>query len=280
MIELSMPLSTFYENSFLQASTDQQDRCAKESKANLMKLPREVQHVVNLLGQLLFVSDAFASCLWGCHGREHVIENLVGRAVSNTRASFRLIEFGHYDEALALIRNLSELGNLVWLFYMDSSHIRLWLDLPEKERRKKYSAVGVRLELESVGASIPHDQNDYANLCETAVHPNPNARPQSHNSNAIPTTGGFYQESGYTECIRKLAWTFSSVVGPAAKLAIIPRDKAEVIVNLSASVARAMAAIPEDTAETSNSSRRLLEVTQYVDGFRRKKCGPSSLDTP
>jgi hypothetical protein len=274
-----MPATTSDESDFLHASADQQDRCAKESKENLLKLPQEIQKVVNLMGHLMLVSDAFASCFWGCHGKEHAIENLVGRAVSNARAAFRLIEFGHYDEALALIRNLAELGNLVWLFYTDSMHIRLWLDLPEKKRRNEYSAVAVRTKLESTSALVPHDQNDYRDLCETGVHPNPLTRPQSHNTNAIPTTGGFYQESGYRDCVCKLAWTFSSVVGPAAKLANLRIDKAELIVHLSSSLVRVIEAVPPETQDISNSSQHLLELTQFIDKVVRKKSGPCSSDT-
>ena len=62
-----------------------------------------------------------------CHGKAHVIENLVGRAESNSRAAFRLIEFGQYDEALSLTRNVAEIADLIWLFYVDQTQIRVAL---------------------------------------------------------------------------------------------------------------------------------------------------------
>lgn len=64
----------------------------------------------------------------------HIVEYLVGRAVSNARAAWRLIEFGHYDEALALTRGICEIGNLLWLFFVEPAELRRWLDSSDLER--------------------------------------------------------------------------------------------------------------------------------------------------
>jgi hypothetical protein len=71
------------------------------------------------LGTVLSLLYRMACCHWGCHGREHVFEYLAGRTCTSAQSSFRLIGFGYYDEALALSRNISEIGNLVHLFFTE-----------------------------------------------------------------------------------------------------------------------------------------------------------------
>lgn len=223
------------------------------------------------MGAVLYLTDGLASCLWGCHGKEHVIENMVGRAESNSRAAFRLIEFGQYDEALSLIRNIAEIANLIWLFYVDPIHIRAWLDLPEKEREKQYSPIKVRLKLESQGSVVPHDEDSYRELCRAAVHPDPRVRPQAHNKNGIPTTGGYFQERAYIDCITRLAWSLASVAGPAAKLAIVSQEIAAMIVVEVASLIDAVTAVPAYAEEVSGSSKRLQDFSALIDETVRKK---------
>lgn len=162
---------------FHTVSARQQDECAVKSRGQLGRLTQAVQNTYENLGTLPSLLDRLASCFWGCHGKEHVLEYLVGRSVSSSRAAIRLIEFGHYDEALALTRGLAEIGNLMWLFYVKPEELRTWIDLPEQERRSRYCPPGVRKAIEGAGSVIPHDQFDYAWLCEIAVHPTPKTHP-------------------------------------------------------------------------------------------------------
>ncbi len=208
---------------FLRQSAAQQDNCAAKSDHHLAQLPQELTRIIEALGNLMSLADKFASCFWGCHGKEHCFEDLVARAVSGARAAFRLIEFGQYDEALALLRTLAEIGNLMWLFYNDQGHIRLWIDSPEG-RKREYTPVKVRLKLEALSVPIPHDKDEYAELCDIGIHPNPNFRPNARNAHRIPTVGGFYQESQYIDCICKLSLALAKVAGPAAKVAILRGD--------------------------------------------------------
>jgi hypothetical protein len=221
---------------FLLTSAWQQNQCEIESQKKLKLLSGQIQAVYENLGILLLLLDRFASCFWGCHSREHVIEFLVGRTVSCSRAALRLIEFGHYDEAMALIRNIMEIGNLIWLFFVDPSHIRSWLDASERERRKRYSALEVRKTLERLEAMIPHEQMEYSWASGAGVHPSPKG-PQSHNSYEVPTAGGVYQERGYAICLIKLARATATVGGPAAKIAELDRARAEEIVEAAAHLA-------------------------------------------
>ena len=90
----------------------------------------------------------------------------------------------------------------------------------------------------------------------------------------IPTLGGFYQQTGYVDCFTKLGWTISSVLGPAAKLALLPRDAAEAIVETTIRLAERIASLPEPIREVSSSSERLPKLTQFVDAAVRKKIQP------
>src|SRR5262245_7319979 len=97
-------------SAFLDVSARHQDDCASQSRNQIQHLTKSVRQTYENLGTLLSLLDRMASCFWGCHGKEHVFEDLVGRAVSASLAALRLIEFGHYDEALALIRGIAEIG--------------------------------------------------------------------------------------------------------------------------------------------------------------------------
>jgi hypothetical protein len=185
-----------------------------------------------------------------------------------------LIEFGHYDEALALTRGIAEIGNLMWLFYIKPEELRPWIDLPETGRRSRYCPPGVRKAIEAAGSVVPHDQSDYAWLCGFAVHPTPKIRPQAHNPHNIPTLGGVYQERGQIECLARLAWALASVGGPAAKTALIERSRAEAIVEASIRVAEDVPG-PADRTDLSGSSEEILAKTKWLDRFLRKKGGAS-----
>jgi hypothetical protein len=260
---------------FLQVSARHQDRCAAQSSRYLARLGIEVRETYDNLGTLLSLLDRFASCFWGCHGKEHVIEYLVGRSVSCARAALRLIEFGHYDEALALVRSIAEIGNLIWLFFIKTTAIRDWLDLPEKERRSRYSPAAVRKAIEQVGSVVPHQQADYAWLCEVAVHPNPQTTPQSHNIHGVPTLGGVYQERGHIACLTQLAWAVASVGGPAAKLALLERSHAETIVEAAIRVVEGLP-VSDGAPEVTGSSEQILQQTRWLGQNLRAKGGPSS----
>jgi|SRR5882724_5247517 len=255
---------------FLRISAHHQDMCAAESRRHFERLGAEIRNTYENLGTLLSLLDRFASCFWGCHGKEHVIEYLVGRSVSYAIAALRLIEFGHYDEALALTRTIAENGNLTWLFYIQASAIRDWLDLPEKKRRSRYAPAAVRKAIERAGSVVPHQQVEYAWLCETAVHPSPQTTPQSHNTRGIPTLGGVYQERGQIVCLARLAWAVASVGGPAAKLGLLERTHAESIVDAAIHVLEGLPP-SDDAAEVTGSSDKILQKTEWLDRTLRKK---------
>lgn len=179
------------------------------------------------LGTVLSLLYRTASCFWGCHGKEHVFEYLAGRTCTSAHSAYRLIGFGYYDEALSLSRSISEIGNLVQLFFVDNSHLRSWLDLADDERRRAYGPVNVRKTLETLGTVVPTDQNQYAWLCEVGTHVTPRTLPQPHNAESRPILGAVFQSDGWNVAVASLAWSVCTVAAPLAKLAILDRGHAE-----------------------------------------------------
>jgi hypothetical protein len=180
------------------------------------------------------------------------------------------VDFGHYDEGLSLTRGIAEIGNLMWLFYIQPGELRAWVDLPNKQRRSRFSPIGVRKAIEASGSMVPHDQSEYAWLCEVAVHPTPTVRPQAHSRHGIPTLGGVYQEQAQIECLTRLAWALASVGGPAGKMALIERSWAQAIADASI---RVVESLPdsEEKLETEQSSEDILLMTKWADRFLRNK---------
>ena len=158
---------------FLEVAWSRQDECERSSLERLPGLGDNCSTTLEQLGRVLELLDLMASCYWGCHGREHTIEHLVGRTVSYALAASRLINMGHYDEALSLVRSIAELGNIMSLFMAVPETMREWNDLPEPKRREVFSPVAVRCRLESRGAAFLTGQDEYKFLCEAGVHPHP-----------------------------------------------------------------------------------------------------------
>jgi hypothetical protein len=113
------------------------------------------------------------------------------------------------------------------LFFADNAHIRLWLDLPDEERRQRYSPVKVRAALGKLGAVIPTDQDRYSWLCEVGTHITPRTVPEGHNREKRPILGAVFQKEGCHTSLDALAWSVCTVSGPIAKLAILDRTHAE-----------------------------------------------------
>jgi hypothetical protein len=159
---------------------------------------REVGTVLSLLGRM-------ASCWWVCRGGDHLIEYMCGRAASCGRASVRLIRMGFYDEALALIRTIAEIANLLALFQLEPSSLSDWKDLPEQQRKQQFSPARVRIRLERIAQGAYVDEIDYRVLSGRSTHANPSTRPQSYNVFNISSAGPLLQQEGLVICLNELA---------------------------------------------------------------------------
>lgn len=189
------------------------------------------------LGTVVSLLYRMASCHWGCHGREHVFEYLAGRTCTSAKSAYRLIGFGYYDEALALSRNIAEIGNLVHLFFTENSHVRRWLDSTDQERRRNYTPAKVRSALTSLGSVVPTDQDRYAWLCEIGTHVTPRTLPQAHNSEKRPILGAVFQTEGLGVSLEALAWAVCTASAPLAKLSLLEHQHAERLFEASISLA-------------------------------------------
>jgi hypothetical protein len=232
---MSTPPPSFPENnSFWELSRSAEQACEVASQSS----PEVGQsEITTRLGTVVSLLYRMACCHWGCHAHEHVFEYLAGRTCTSAQSAYRLIGFGYYDEALALSRNVAEIGNLAHLFFTDNSHIRLWLDLPDKDRRRNYSPAMVRSKLTSLGAVVPTDQDRYSWLCEIGTHVTPRTLPQAHNDEKRPLLGAVFQPEGWEISMEALAWSVCTVSAPLAKLALLDREHAERLFEESISLA-------------------------------------------
>jgi hypothetical protein len=166
------------------------------------------------LGTVLSLLDRVSSCFWGCRGGDHVIEYLVGRAASSGRAALRLLRFGLYDEALATVRHVGEIANLLFLFTIDPRGLDEWRTATPRDRWVSFRPAAVRQRLEKAGEQVPITSERYGLLSEGAIHPS--ARPpQSHNPLGISVTAT-YQRVGALLVLNELALATAFVALAAA----------------------------------------------------------------
>ena len=179
-------------------------------------------------GKLLNVLDAVASCRWHCDGGDHLVQYLIGRCVSNARASHSLLMIGMYDESLALTRSIGELANLLLLFGYDRAAFAQWRAADRKERLRLFQPRHVRDELEKRQIPVGIDRERYAALSEIGVHATPETKPNAHNPGRKANLGGRQQLLGAMICMNELAYSLG-LAGAAAGSTLVsdPRGKAE-----------------------------------------------------
>jgi hypothetical protein len=197
----------------------QEDDCEERSLAQLPRLGEKSPLCYEMTGRVLALLDAQSSCAWACDNGDHILERLVARSTNLARAALRLTLMGFYDEALALIRSVGEIANLLSLFESKKEAFAHWKALDEKTRRREYAPFRVRDELEAIGTPIRVTIEAYAELSSRNVHVNPRTSPQTYDLIGRPKGGGYYQEAGLMICQNELAETLTFVIYSAAKLA-------------------------------------------------------------
>ena len=198
---------------FLDLTRDREDECAAKSEECIVTLGKKAPRCYDQIGTILALTDAMASCFWGCGGGNHNIERLCGRVVSNGYAAIRLMKAGFYDETLSLCRSMGEVANLMWLFVHQQDALTDWQTLTDREHRKRFGPVKVRETLEKLQKGVPIRQERYKPLSSQIVHPHPRVSPQAYNMLTIPTLGGVLQPAGVMICINEIAYplTFTAV---------------------------------------------------------------------
>lgn len=195
---------------FLKLLQEMEDRCESRSLEALKDAGDNLPALVSDLGTVLKAADMAASCLHGCSKGHHAVEYLLTSVESYARAAIRLSLLGFYDESLTISRSVGEKANLFMLFVHEPTKLREWVASSEDERRRKFSAVKVRLALEQHSHAIPVDQTRYRALSGRGIHPG--GTPQDHNPERHPGTGGYFQEAGMfitlNEIGRQLAYAY------------------------------------------------------------------------
>jgi hypothetical protein len=177
------------------------------------------------IGQSLSLLTVAASCGHGCRSTNHLFENITRRFVNFALAALRLACRGYYDESVALIRNASEILNLLQLFCADPSTKAGWSTLSERDRRREFTPVKVRLRLEEHGHSPLIDEHAYAMLCEAGVHLSPDSARQSHDLEGERVYVGPYPSvPGVILVLSELAYVIAHGLSFVGQLLDMPQE--------------------------------------------------------
>jgi hypothetical protein len=184
---------------------DNQDRCEAETDDKLPDIAPAMLTLLSFSGDTLLLLEQFGTCRWGCKGGNHLIERFTARAVSYCLASIRLLWFGHYDEAYALLRNLGELANLLFLFSNDADQLKLWEGASDSVRRNDFGAGSVRKKLADRKLPLVLNQERFKMLSACFAHSGEVPVSQLHNPVGLVTMGGHIQPGGLSYGVLQLA---------------------------------------------------------------------------
>jgi hypothetical protein len=203
--------------SFLEHIAAHEEECATITLKQLPKLGEKAPVCYELLGMTLALLDCAACCYWGCAGGDHRLEFLVGRTANSAYAAIDLAVRGYYDQALSLARTLGETANLLSLFCLDANTLADWKRSSEKERKKRFSAVRVRLAIEALAGDLPVDEDRYGRLSRLSIHQSPDALPQAHGPHGQAITFSVYQPAGFLLSLNEIALpvAFIAVFSPS-----------------------------------------------------------------
>lgn len=191
-------------SAFLSTVATVERHCGEQTLEQSPELGVSTPACVECLGTVLSMLYEEACCFHGCLGGDHLNERLTARIVTNALSSLRLANLGYYDESLALTRNLGELANLLFLFAAEPPLVAAWRAADDKQRKRDFSPVRVRLKLEEKGLRPPVDESRYSLLCEVGVHVHPSVSPQSYNDHGRATLGAQFQVEGYMCTLNEL----------------------------------------------------------------------------
>jgi hypothetical protein len=187
-------------------------RAKVESKSNLTASSvKDMEKIGDCLSALYQA----ATCHRECHGGDHVLEFLCGRAYNHAAAALELILSGYYDEALNLTRSIGEISNLISLSVVDKVSFNAWLAADTRTRIHRYGPGAIRRLLEDApdGKALMYADSDWYSLfCETYTHPTPTTKPNAHEARGH--VGGMYQKKGMDDSLNELptVLTFIAII--------------------------------------------------------------------
>jgi hypothetical protein len=174
-----------------------------------------------------------AGCFWACRKGSHLEENLLRRVVNYSLACCRIAMFGLYDEALALLRSLAEVANLVQLFALDVSALKQWTDLSGSDRWKEFKPKPVRDRITSLRRDPIVDQLSYSRLCEFGAHVTPSSVFVSHEADRIGYIGGHFSGPAFVMILNELAVILGPLLPYAGNLVALQPAELEQLEDVS-----------------------------------------------
>ncbi len=208
---------------FVRAILQMASRCETESDQYIETFTQEFGTVLSLL-------DRASSCYWGCAGGDHTAEHIVGRSCGLAMGAFSLARSGSYDESLSLTRSLGETANLAYLFATDMNILGEWKNANDHDRKRNFTPLKIRMELEKKGKLVPIDENRYRQLSEKGTHIVPRIPPQMYNSSKLSVASGVFQKVGLCVCLTELGYALSILGHCVSKLCNL-RDEHAVKIN-------------------------------------------------
>lgn len=186
--------------------------CEANTLAYLPNAGKKAPRTWAWLGTNLAVVDALSSCWWGCHGGDHVVEHLLGRAVGSLRATVRLARAGLYDESFNALRTAGEIVNLLTLFHADSALLQQWRAASPRDRFSLARPTIVMKRLAAAGRAESSLNSDKYDLFSRIAHGNTSDAPQAHNPVGLPFTSGTFQEAGLLVALNEAALTVALAI--------------------------------------------------------------------
>jgi hypothetical protein len=117
---------------------------------------------------------------------------------------------------------------LLALFAADDTQVERWKTLDERQRRREFSAIKVRLSLETLNAPLPVNEQRYRILSSYSIHADPNSMPQTHNPIGQAIGAPIYQEAGFFLSINEIALPSAFIAVFTPRLLQYPADRATV----------------------------------------------------
>jgi len=220
---------------YLNAVLAAEARCENDTdnwvkQAQGKRFPR----AIDLLGQTLEILEKAACCCWGCKNPSHDLERLAARIYNQGTGALRLTRTGRYDEALSLVRSIGEFVNLLTLFALEPQKREEWQQFDDRKRRVEFAPVRVRIAIEGKNIEPAMDSDEYGDLCEQAVHPNPSAQPGGYNTVRVPVLGGHLQPEGVIVVMCLLVRAIGRCAVVLSQLMQLPAEQSESLAMLGA----------------------------------------------
>jgi hypothetical protein len=138
------------------------------------------------------------------------VQYLGVRLFNSTACALDLVFSGFYQAATAHIRDVMEINFLLADFIHDKTHITRWRESNQKDRKKFFKPVHVRMRIDKTdGFSVQKRKKAYELLSNYGVHPTPEGNAMLAR-NGLIVAGPFYDFSRLKVLLEELAKRLST----------------------------------------------------------------------